>query len=217
MGVRRSRVEEAGRKARQQLGEVLVDLRHARANAGLTQAAVARALGVSRQRVTLWEQGDGVGYVVQLARWGAVVGLDVSVRAFAGGSPLLDAGQLRVLGRAREAIGGDWKWRTEVPVSSHPLERRAFDAVISRGGLRIGLEIITRLTDAQAQSWAALLKQEVAGLDRLVLVFAQTRPNRTALAAAWPTLQPSCSVRPRLVLASLRAGQPPAANGILLV
>jgi hypothetical protein len=156
-------------------------------------------------------------FLVDLARWGAVVGLDVSARAFAGGSPLRDAGQLRVLGRAREAIGGDWKWRTEVPVSSHPLERRAFDAVISRGGVRIGLEIITRLTDAQAQSRAALLKQEVAGLDRLVLVLAQTGRNRTALAAAWPTLQPSFSVTPRLVLANLRAGRPPAANGIFLV
>lgn len=217
MSVRNSSIKEAGRKAGQQLGEVLRDLRTARANAGLTQRAVARALGVSRQRVTLWEQGDGAGYVVHLVRWGAAVGLDISLRAFAGGSPLRDVGQLRVLGRAREAIGGDWKWRTEVSVSSHPLDRRAFDAVISRGGVRIGLEVITRLTDAQAQARAALLKQEVAGLDRLVLVLAQTRWNRAALVAARPTLLPSFPIGPRLVLASLRAGRSPSRNGIFLV
>src|SRR5437773_6955349 len=150
MGVRRTAIDEAGRQARRHLDEALRDLRNARLAAGVSQGEVARALRVSRQQVTRWERGASARYFVQLARWGASVGLDVSVRTFAGGSPLRDAGQLRVLGRARAAIGERWTWRTEVPVSNHPLERRAFDAVISAEGLRVGIEIITRLTDAQA-------------------------------------------------------------------
>ena len=217
MATRRTAIDEAGRQGRRHLDEVLRDLRDARLAAGLSQREVARALRVSRQQVTRWERGASAKYLVQLARWGATVGLDVSVRAFAGGSPLRDAGQLRVLGRVRAAIGERWKWRTEVPVSSHPLERRAFDAVISAGGVHIGLEIITRLTDAQAQSRAALLKQEAAGLPILVLVLAESRRDRLALAAALPTLELSFPTRPRAVLTSLRVGEPPAANGIFLV
>jgi hypothetical protein len=89
--------------------------------------------------------------------------------------------------------------------------------VISSGEFRVGLEIITRLTDGQAQARSALLKQEAAGLDRMVLVLGQTRGNRAALAAASPTLVPSFRIGPRGVLADLRAGRLPRANGIFLV
>jgi hypothetical protein len=155
--------------------------------------------------------------MVHLARWGGAVGLDVSIRTFAAGSPLRDAGQLRVLQRARESIGEQWTWRTEFPVSSDPHDRRAFDAVISRGRIRIGLEVITRLTDAQAQARATLLKQEAAGLDRMVLILAKTRSNRAVFASASPTLQPSFPLSRRAILADLRAGRLPPANGIFLV
>jgi transcriptional regulator with XRE-family HTH domain len=217
MGVRRTTIDEAGRRARRQLDEVLRDLRDARLTAGVPQVAVARALRVSRQTVSLWEGGDGSRYVVHLARWGAAVGLDVSIRTFAGGSPLRDAGQLRVLRRARSTIGERWTWRTEVPVSDDPRDRRAFDAVLSEGQFRIGLEVITRLTDAQAQTRAALLKQEAAGLDRMVLVLGLTRRNRTAVKSAAPTLLPAFPMTPRAVLGALRAGRRPVANGIVLV
>lgn len=200
-----------------QLDDALRDLRDARRAAGLHQAAVARALRVSRQQLSLWERGSGARYVLHLARWGAAVGIDLSIRTFVGGSPLRDAGQLRVLRRARESIGELWIWRTEVPVSNDPHDRRAFDAVLSRDGVRIGLEVITRLTDAQAQARATLLKQETAGLECLVLVLAKTRNNTAVLASASPTLQPSFPTLPRVVLANLRAGRLPPGNGIILV
>ena len=178
---------------------------------------MARAVGVSPQWIALLERGNGAGYVTLLARWGAAVGLDISVRAFPTGAPLRDAGQLRVLGRAHAAIGEAWSWHTEVPVSDDPRDRRAFDAVLVIGEIRVGLEVITRLTDAQAQARTALLKQRADGLDRLVLVLAQTRRNRVALAAASSTLAPSFPIGARVVLADLRAGRPPADNGIFLI
>ncbi len=102
-------------------------------------------------------------------------------------------------------------------MSSAPLDRRAIDAVISRGSIRIGLEVITRLADAQAQVRAATLKQETARLDRMILVLAKTRHNRAALRAATPTLQPAFPVRARALLWALRAGHLPVGNGVLLV
>lgn len=165
----------------------------------------------------MWERGEIVPDPIQLARWGAVVGLDISIRAYAGGSPLRDAGQLRLLRRARAVIGDAWRWDTEAPVTDDPLERRAFDAILSRGEFRIGLEAISRLMDAQAQVRAATLKQEASGVDRMVLVLADTRHNRDALRAGAPTLAPAFPLAPRGVLATLRSGRLPGANGVMLV
>jgi transcriptional regulator with XRE-family HTH domain len=214
---RSSPVHEATQRARQQLGELVRELRTARMMAGLSQAAVARAIGRSRELVADWEKGRWSPGVLDLVRWGAVLGLEVPIRGYPSGSPLRDAGQLRALRRTRERIGDTWRWRTEVPVSTNPIELRAVDAVISRGSAAIGLEVITRLVDAQAQVRRALLKQEAARLDRMVLVLTDTRHNRAALAGAGPTLEPAFPLAPRDVLPPLRAGRVPPANGRILV
>jgi transcriptional regulator with XRE-family HTH domain len=217
MPIRMNRVDQAGRRARRQLDELVRDLRAARETAGLSQAAVGAALGRSRPLVAHWEIGHVHPGPVELARWGAVVGLDVSIRGFAAGSPLRDAGQLRLLARGRAAIGEVWTWRTEVPVSSDPSDRRAFDAVLLSPAGRIGLEAVTRLTDAQAQVRALTLKQEAAGLERMVFLLAGTHYNRVAIRDAAPTLAAAFPARPREVLRALRAGELPPANGIILV
>jgi transcriptional regulator with XRE-family HTH domain len=217
MPIRRDPVRDAERRARWQLDEVLRDLRAARQAAGTSQRAVAAALGHSPQLVSAWELGDLLPDPIQLARWGAAVGLDVTLRAHAGGSPLRDAGQLRILARARATIGEEWAWQTEVAVSANPLDRRAFDAVLSRGEIRIGLEVISRLMDAQAQLRGALLKQQAARLDRVVLVVARTRHNRAALQQASASLAPAFPLDSRELGLRLRAGRMPGANGVLVV
>jgi transcriptional regulator with XRE-family HTH domain len=217
MPTRRTDIDEAARRAGMQLAELLRDLRAARAAAGLSQAAVSNALGISRQLVTDWERAARVPNPIELASWGAALGFDVPIRAFPTGSPLRDVAQLKLIARARAAIGDLWTWRTEVPVSRNPNDRRAFDAVLSGSAGRIGLEAITRLTDAQAQVRAITLKQEAAGLDRMVLVLAQTRHNRAALGIAAPTLAAAFPASPREMLHALRSGRLPTANGIVLV
>ena len=206
--------DQAALRAQRQLDDLVADFRAARAAAGLRQSAVAAKLGYSRQLIALWERGTVVPGLIQLARWGAVVGLDVPLRAFPAGGPLRDVGQLRLLARARILIGDNWGWRTEVPVSNDPRDRRALDVVLTGAAGSIGLEAITRLTDAQAQIRAALLKQKAAQLDRILLVLADTRHNRAAVVDATPSLDGAFPASPREVLAALRTGQLPAANGL---
>jgi transcriptional regulator with XRE-family HTH domain len=216
--VRSNPVDDAARRGRRQLDAVLDDLRSARRAAGLSQASLAVALGCSRPEVSVRERGarGDIG-VIQLVRMAAGVGLDISIRAYPAGSPLRDVGQLRVLARFRPAAGPLWHWQTEVPVSRDPSDRRAFDAVLSRGPLRLGVEAITRLTDAQAQVRAITLKQEAAGLTCLVLVLADTHHNRRAVHEGAPTLQPAFPLASRDLLRLLRSGELPPANGIVLV
>lgn len=217
MPSRTNAIDDAGRRARRQLDEAIRDLRAARLAAGLSQAAVSRALGCSRQLVTLLEVGRVDPSPIQMARWGAAVGLDIPIRTFAGGAPLRDAGQLRLLRRLHEAVGDTWTWRAEVPVTADPRDRRAIDAVLSRGRVRVAIEAIVRLSDAQAQVRAAMLKQNALGVDRMVIALAKTRHNRAALEMAAPTMRASFPCGPRETLVALREGRLPAGNGLVVV
>lgn len=217
MGARHKAADEAARRGRRQLDLVLDELRNARLAAGMSQRSVASRVGCSRQQISAVERGEGADIgIVELVRIGGVVGLDVSLRTFPGGSPLRDAGQLRVLSRFRVLVGGLWNWQTEVPVTADPRDRRAFDAVLSRSMVRVGIEAVTRLTDSQAQVRAILLKQQAAGLASIVLVLADTQHNARALREAAATIAPAFPLSPRMTLGNLRAGVPPARNGYVL-
>jgi len=183
---------------------------------GLTQRQVAVAMRCSRQLIGAIEgrQLDDVG-VLQLARYTAIVGLDLSVRTYPATPLLHDIGQLRLLDRFKRLVGDGWTWRTEVSVSRDAHDRRAIDAMLVRDGARIGVEAVTRLLDAQAQARSILQKEEAIGLGCMVLVLADTRLNRRAADAASATLDPAFPLGSRAVLADLRAGRQPGANGLV--
>lgn len=216
MPSRANPIEDAARRAARQLDDAVNDLRAARLAAGLSQSTVARALGCSPQLISLLEGRIVEPGPVQLARWGAAVGLDIPIRTFPGGSPLRDAGQLGLLRRFRRAVGELWAWHTEVPVSSDPRDRRAIDVVLSRPPYRVGAEAVVKLTDGQAHARTLLLKQAASGVDRMVVVLADTRHNRVALGVASPTLGPAFPLSSRETLRALRAGAVPSANGIVV-
>lgn len=220
MPVRHVLLDAATARTRDQLRRIISDAAAARRAAGLPLWRVADAMGCSRQTLARFERGevDGLG-AVALARWCAAVGLDLSMRSFPGGSPLCDAGQLRLLARFREALGdAPWAWATEVAVvREDPRDRRAFDGLLSRAGTRVGVEAITTLIDGQEQTRRCLLKQSASGVDCLLLVLSDTRRNRAAVRDAAPTLDPAFPLRGRALLADLVAGRTPEANGLVLL
>jgi transcriptional regulator with XRE-family HTH domain len=217
MAVRRDLVREAERQARRQVDDAIRELRNARLAAGLRQSVVAKALGISRQLLSTWELGRVLPDPLQFARWGAVVGRDVRLAVYSAGSALRDSAHVDLLTRARGAIAGPWTWRTEVPVSTEPLDRRAIDVVLTAAGMRIGLELVTRLIDAQALIRQANLKLEAGRLAHMILVLSDTAHNREAVRAAGAYLKDSYPLESRAVLAALRAGQLTAASGAIFV
>jgi hypothetical protein len=116
----------------------------------------------------------------------------------------------------RTLIGGAWLWRTEVPVTRDPRDLRAIDAVIARGSARVGVEAMTRLVDSQGQVRPILLKQQASGLECMILLLADSRHNRAAVALAGDLLRADFPLEARELLAHLRAGRQPPANGLLL-
>lgn len=181
-------------------------------------ARVAEVLGCSRQLIGLLEHRRlQTVDPTFLARYCAAVGLDLSVRAHPGGSPLRDAGQVRLLAGLHELIGDTWGFRTEVPVGADATDRRAVDAVLAHRRDRVGVEAISRIGDAQAETRLVRLKQQASGLSCMVLLLADTRHNRAAVLAGEPTLRPAFPLRTRSVMRALRAGIAPPSNGIVFL
>lgn len=152
-----------------------------------------------------------------LAQLAAVVGLEVSVRVHPAGSPLRDAAQLRILERFVPMAGPAWRRRAEVPVSQDPRDRRALDLVLSACEARVAVEAISRLVAAEAQVRRIMLKADVARVNAVVLVLADTRHNRAVARPAAPTLRGAFPLDQRSVIAALRNGRAPPANGIVFV
>lgn len=115
MPPRERQVDRGSRVARRIVSLSGTELRTARLACGLTLAEIGKAVGLSYSQVGRIERGEHASVsVAQMARIGSVVGLDLSVRFYPGGSPLRDTAQLALLERFRKLLGAGLIFRTEV-------------------------------------------------------------------------------------------------------
>jgi transcriptional regulator with XRE-family HTH domain len=231
MASRDRRTDRAARRARHALEVIGQEVGRARRQAGLSQQRLGALVGCSQAQVSRIEAAQVTGLpILTAARVLSAVGRDLSVRVYPGAAPVHDAAQLAILGRLRPHVADTLSWRTEVPIPI-PGDQRAIDLVIGAGGgagggadggpgrgpdVSVAVECISRLEDAQSAERAGRLKQRDAGLSCLVLVLADTRHNRAAVAGA-PTLATSFPHSTRAILAALRAGRQPPGDGIVFV
>lgn len=209
--------DRGARRARSSLAELGRELRQARHAAGLRQADVARASGVSASWISRVERGVApeVG-LRQLSIIAAVVGLDLSVRAYPGGAPLRDEGHRQVLQRARGLLPAGAPWRTEVPFPQVG-DARAWDAMTELWNLRVGIEAELRPDDLQALERRLGLKLRDGGVDRMILVLADTRHNRGLLRLAGEDLRGLFPLQGREAIAALSSSTDPGCNLLILV
>lgn len=211
------RLHELDRSVRRTLLTVGDELRFARLNAGLTQKAVARAIGCSGATVSRVERGRVRELTIhRLTRHASVVGLVVRTNLFPAGRPVRDAPQLRLLEDFHQRISPEWQWRTEVVIPI-PGDLRALDAAATRPGCTIGIDAFTRLGDIQAQSRASLLKARDAGMDRLILLIRDTHANRRALRLGQESLKGSFPVSMRSAMSAMSEGRDPGGSGIVVL
>jgi hypothetical protein len=96
-------------------------------------------------------------------------------------------------------------------------DRRAWDAVISGVGFRIGVEAETRIRDVQELLRRIALKKRDGGVDRVILLVADTRANRATLRAFDAVLKSSFPVSSRDALAALGSGRDPGGDAIVIL
>lgn len=205
------------RRGRQHLASLGAEMRNARRAAGLTQAAVAEAAGISRAELSRIERqkADWLD-VVTAAELCAVLGLDLWLRVYPGGDPLRDAAHAGLIARFLDRIRRPLAVRVEVPLPGRG-DPRAWDATVSFRDRIVAVEAETRLTDLQAMERRLALKRRDGGIDQLIIVVADTRANRDVLRSARPGLRLDYPLDTEAIETSLAAGRLPSAGGIALL
>jgi len=213
--VDRARLRGA-RQARKLLQDVGIELRAARVSAGYSQSHVAAAAGLSQARVSRIERAQSApARIDELAVQCAALGLRLSLKVYPEGSPVRDAGQLRLLARFRSRLGLRFRWRSEVPIGGSG-DLRAWDVQLDGPG-SIGVDAETRLTDMQAVQRRCEAKLRDSGVDRLILLVGASRHNRRVLADHREALRSTFPADTPEVMAALRRGSLPGSNGIVLL
>lgn len=216
MTTRSRPVDRARRRIDEDLHRVRLDLGRARRGSGLSFDAVGEACDISGSTASRIEGGATRDPDLRvLAAIAAVVGLELRVRAYPAGDPIRDAGSQRLINRLLVRLHADLVWLTEVPL---PIlgDLRAWDAMIRGVEWRLAVEAETVLDDIQAVERRVALKQRDGQIDQVLLVVADTRRNRRALASA-PAAFPGFSRDARRLLRGLADGADPGTSAIVLL
>lgn len=217
MVTRDRRADRGHRNAGRRLAAIGDELREARLSAGLSQRQVAEIVGISHSEVSRVELAQAMRVPYEtLAVIGAVLGLDISIRAFPSGEPIRDAAQVALLGRLRVRLSPKLRWRTEVPVAI-PGDRRAWDADIAGNDWRAVVDAESRLRHVQAVGRRIALKARDDEAELVILLVADTRHNRRVIRLALPDLAAVFRAPGRTVLAALAAGERPPGSGVVLL
>ena len=217
MGTSERAVDRGRRLGERTVAELGHEIHMARLARGLSQADVGRAVGLSGARVSLIERGrvPRVPFM-HLVRILAVLGLELSARAYPVGQPLRDEAHLALLTALRSRIPAGMSWRTEVPL---PLagDGRAWDAVIGARQTAIGVEAETRLRDVQALERRINLKKRDGGVQRVLLLLRDTRWNRTVTRSHSAELRVAFPISGGVALRALSAGHDPGGDAMILL
>lgn len=218
MASRERPAEVGGRRARQIIVQLGDELLRARLDRGLSQATVAAATGISRSEVSRIERAEVARVsVAVLSRLLAVVGLELSARAYPKGSPIRDRAQLALLARFRAVVGESVRVRSEVPLPT-PGDMRAWDMVLAVTTGLVAVEAETRPRDVQALLRRVELKlRDDPAIKSAVLLLADTRHNRALVREHGEILRANFPQDARQTLRALGQGIDPGGSGIILL
>jgi len=217
VGSRERTIDVGAARGRALTADILSELRRARLDRNLTEADLARTLGMSSSQYSRIERGLTRGITIgQASVLLAAVGMDLAARAYASGEPLRDAAHAALIERLRALAHPSLRVLTEVPFPT-PGDRRAWDVVIAGAAWRHGYEAETRPRDRQALERRVALKARDGDVDAVSLVLLDSRHNRAFVRAHAGVLQARFPVPPRRALESLRAGDDPGGGSVILL
>ncbi len=193
------------------------ELRQARVDRGLSLADVGRAVGLSEASVSRIERAQFTNVsMLRLAQLHAVVGLDLSSKAYPGGQPVRDAAHLALLSAFRARLHRSLGWAVEVPLALTG-DQRAWDAVVTGHGWRYGVEAETAPRDGQALVRRLQLKRRDGQVDGVILLVRDTRQTRRFLREVGGLFNELFPVPGDRILELLRAAVDPGGGAIVML
>ena len=218
MGTQQRAADSGAERARTITFDLAGELRRARWEHGLSQVAVGRASGMSASQVSRIERGLSPDVSIrQAARLLAVVGLELSARAYPAGEPIHDAAHLALMERLRARTSPSIAWRFEVPLPI-PGDKRAWDGVLLIRAARTAVEGETRPHDLQSLARrVALKRRDDPSISAVILLLANTRHNRQLLRDEGDVLRADLPLNGAVILEALAQGRDPGGSGIVLL
>lgn len=216
MPVRDPRLAAARRHGNQLNRMIGMELRTARRMAGVSQATIGSAAGLSNSEVSRVEHGTADWLtIVHASELLGAVGISLWAKTFPEGSPLRDAAHLRLLADFEARLAPTIHRHREWPIPADR-DRRAVDLVLTGLPRSVGVEAETVLEDLQALERDVNLKQRDAGLAAMLLLVRGSRRNRDVLRGA-DSLRSAFPHTTRAILAALATGRDPGGNGIVIL
>jgi transcriptional regulator with XRE-family HTH domain len=212
------RLDRATHRARELVELAARELLTAREQAGLSQDAAGRVVGMSGSQVGRIERAELRGVSLeQLCRAAAAVGLAPRLRFYPDGDPVRDIAHVRLLERLRVQLPASVRWRTEVPLPGVG-DPRSWDAQLWFADTRDAVEAETRIRDAQAAARRAAMKlRDDPSVAHLILLVADTTGNRRSIEPVRALLRSELPLDSGAVLKALRSGRSPGSGGILFL
>lgn len=169
MPVNRKALGEAERRLRRQSTRIADELRSLRLRAGLSQAAVAREVGIARSVVTRLEAGDPGITLRTRFRVATVLGADMRVTAYPESGPLIrDAAQATIIEDLLTRV--DLRWRQTPEAAVPGPGRRSVDLRLD------GLHAIVLV---EVESHLGNLEEIIRELHSKRQALAEAEPDRT--------------------------------------
>jgi transcriptional regulator with XRE-family HTH domain len=204
------------RRGRWLAARIAGDLGDARRNANLSLREVGRRVGVGHEFIARIDRGEARAMRIDLvARYAAVVGLELSAALFPRGDPVRDEGHLDLISRFRARLHRSLRWEAEVPVPL-PGDPRSGDGMIGGNGWDALVEAETRIGDIQLIERRSAAKQRDLGARRLILLVADTRHNREVL-RRHPELRERFPIGTRRCLARLGQALDPGGDALVIL
>jgi transcriptional regulator with XRE-family HTH domain len=228
----RTAINEGDRQLRRTAARFGEEFRLIRLRTGVSQAAVARAIGVDRASVCRIEGGDPTVSDRTRARAAAVLGADFRLGIYPDSAPLIhDAAHARVVEALVRLRHPSWRAKVEAPVPG--TGRRSTDLRLDRGDETVLFEVETHVHALEAIIREGEDKRSAVGADavaadavageeargrrvHVVLVLPPTQHHRALVAAHPGTINaafPASTTDIRRALTS--AGGPWPGDGIL--
>ena len=185
IGISRTAIYEGDRQLRRASARFAEEFREVRLRAGVSQAAVARAIGVTRSVICRMERGDpGVSPRIR-ARAASVLGADFRISIYPGAAPLIhDAAHARMVEAILALRSAAWRATVEAPVPGPG--RRSTDIRLDNGA-----EIVLIEVESRVHAFEAIIREcaekraAVAAIEgpqrrvRVVLALPRTRHHKT--------------------------------------
>ncbi len=143
-GISRLAINDGDRQLRRTSARFGEEFREIRLGAGVTQASLARMIGVSRSVICRMEQGDPDVSARIRARAVTALGGDFRIAVYPGGTPVIhDAAHARIVEAVLRQCSPNWHPAVEAPVPGPG--RRSTDIRLNRGGEIVLMEVETHV------------------------------------------------------------------------